>query len=174
MASDTVIRDLRPDDVEAVVGIAAVAWAPAFSFRRRMLGDDLFAAAYANWNKEAKARQVRTACEPGNHAMVCVAEKQGRVVGFTTFYATHASRLGEVGNNAVHPDFQGLGIGPQMYKYVLARLRGLGMRFVKVSTEGDPAHASARKAYEKVGFSIQVPRIEYYLELRDTNDLGEE
>jgi ribosomal protein S18 acetylase RimI-like enzyme len=77
----------------------------------------------------------------------------------------HTSRIGEIGNNAVHPDVQGRGIGPQMYRHALERLRELGMRFVKVGTGGDPAHAPARRAYEKVGFDVQLPGVEYYCRL---------
>jgi len=164
MSNDVVIRDLRSPDVDAVVEIAVAAWAPIFAFYRQTMGDDLFAAANSNW-KEEKARQVREACDLRNPALVWVAEKGGRVVGFVTFYANDTSRIGEIGNNAVHPDHQGMGIGTRMYQHVFGRLRKLGVRFVKVSTGGDPAHAAARRAYEKAGFSIQLPGIEYYRKL---------
>ncbi|MBW2097118.1 MAG: GNAT family N-acetyltransferase [Deltaproteobacteria bacterium] len=125
------------------------------------MGEDLFAAACPDWRKE-KARQVRAACDPAHPALVCVAEKEGQVVGFITFHANDASRIGEIGNNAVRPDFQSAGIGTRMYEHVFERLRRLGMRFVKVGTGGDPAHAPARRAYEKAGFSIQLPSVTYY------------
>lgn len=60
---------------------------------------------------------------------------------------------------------QGQGIGTRMYGYVFDRLRALGMRYVKVSTGGDPAHAPARAAYQKAGFTVGLPGIEYYRKL---------
>jgi len=163
-APDIVIRELKPGDVEAVVEIAVAAWAPIFSFYRRVMGEDLFAAAHPNWQVE-KARQVRTACDTGSRVVVCVAEAEGQVVGFITFHADDASGIGEIGNNAVHPEFQGQGIGARMYDHALDRLRERGMRFARVRTGLDPAHAPARRAYEKVGFSIQLPSVEYYRRL---------
>ena len=94
------------------------------------------------------ARQVRAACEPTSSAIVGVAELDARIVGFVTCYANEQSSIGEIGNNAVHPDAQGRGIGPCMYEYAFARLRERGMRYVKVCTGGDPSHAPARRAYE--------------------------
>ena len=161
MPSDFTIRDLRPADVEAAVEIALAAWAPIFASFRRIMGDDLFTALHPDCQKR-KARQVRSACDPGDRASVSVAEKDDRIVGFITFYTNDATRVGEIGNNAVHPDFQGQGIGTRMYRHVFEKMREAGMRFVKVSTGGDPSHAPARRAYEKAGFSIKVPSVDYY------------
>ncbi|HUT36317.1 MAG TPA: GNAT family N-acetyltransferase [Planctomycetota bacterium] len=162
--SDIVVRDLRPEDVEAAVDIAVAAWAPIFGQFRRILGDELFAARCPRW-QEDKAGQVRRACAPGSKASVCVAEREGRVVGFITYYLDVPRGIGEIGNNAVHPDFQGQGIASRMYQCVLDRFRAQGMRFAKVCTGLDPSHAPARRAYEKAGFSIQLPSVEYYRKL---------
>jgi ribosomal protein S18 acetylase RimI-like enzyme len=158
---DLILRALRPTDVEALVAIAVAAWTPIYAWYRRTMGDELFGAAFPNWAEE-KARQVRAACDPASSATVGVAELDGHPVGFVTCYADGRSRIGEIGNNAVHPDLQGRGIGPRMYEYAFARLRERGMRYVKVGTGGDPAHAPARKAYEKAGFGVQLPSVEYY------------
>ena len=160
---DILIRDLEPPDAETIVRIAVAAWEPIFAYFRQAMGAELFAAACPNWQQE-KARQVRAACRPDSSPGVCVAEKDGRVVGFITFCAK-GSGIGEIGNNAVHPDFQGQGIGTRMYQHVFQRLRERGMRFVKVHTGGDPAHAPARRAYEKAGFDIQLPTVDYYRKL---------
>ena len=159
-----VIRDLRPADVEPIADIAVAAWEPIFAFFRQRMGEELFAARCPGW-QEDKARQVRSACEPEDRASVCVAESDGQVVGFITFYTNDASRTGEIGNNAVRPDCQGQGIGTRMYQHVLDRLRAAGMTFAKVHTGLDPSHAPARRAYEKAGFSIQIPKVDYYQKL---------
>jgi ribosomal protein S18 acetylase RimI-like enzyme len=102
------------------------------------------------------------ACDPTGNAMVGVAELDGHPVGFVTCYADDRSRIGEIGNNAVYPDVQGRGVGPRLYEYAFGRLRERGMRYVRVSTGGDPAHAPARRAYEKAGIGVQLPGVEYY------------
>jgi RimJ/RimL family protein N-acetyltransferase len=162
--SDIAIRELEPEDIEAVVEIAVAAWTPIFAFYRRVMGEDLFTAAHSDWQEE-KAKQVRTACDPGSGAVVRVAEGKGQVVGFITLRTDDALKIGVIGNNAVHPDFQGQGIGAKMYEHALDWLRKGGMRFARVRTGLDPAHAPARRAYEKVGFSIQIPSVEYYRRL---------
>ena len=161
---DIVIRELKPTDVEAVVEIAMAAWKPIFDVRRGIMGEELFAATHPDWRRR-KAEQVRKACDADSAAAVRVVEKTGRVVGFISFYTSDTSKVAEIGNNAVHPDFQGQGIGTAMYEDVFERMRGLGMRFVKVVTGGDPAHAPARRAYEKTGFGIQIPVVNYYRRL---------
>jgi ribosomal protein S18 acetylase RimI-like enzyme len=161
---DLIIRPLESDETEALVEIAVAAWKPIYAWYRQVMGEELFATAFPEWPAE-KARQVRAACDPGSSAIVGVAELGKRLIGFVTCYADSSSRIGEIGNNAVHPDLQGQGIGSKMYEYAFERLRARGMRYVRVSTGGDPAHAPARRAYEKAGFVVQLPGVEYYREL---------
>lgn len=161
MPDDIVIRDLGTDDVEPIIDIAVAAWEPIYAYFRQTMGEELFQAAVPEW-QERKARQVRRACDPDDPARVCVAEEEGRIVGFVTFYIDRTSGIGEIGNNAVRPDMRGKGIAPQMYRHALARMKELGMRYAKVCTGGDPSHAPARRAYEKVGFDIRLPGVEYY------------
>ena len=158
------IRKLKPADVEAVAEIAMAAWKPIFEVRRGIMGEELFTATHPDW-RQRKADQVRAACRSDHSARVLVAERDGRVVAFISFYTNDTSRVAEIGNNAVHPDFQGQGIGTAMYEDVFERMREAAMRFVKVVTGGDPGHAPARRAYEKAGFGIQIPVVNYYREL---------
>jgi ribosomal protein S18 acetylase RimI-like enzyme len=164
MRQEVAIRELRAGDVEAIVAIAVAAWEPIYAHRRQVMGDALFEKLHSDW-REGKAAEVRSACARAAGADVCVAEDAGRVAGFITFTSDDATQVGEIGNNAVHPDFQGRGIGTAMYRHVFAKLKERGMRYVKVTTGGDPAHAPARRAYEKAGFSIQLPSVTYYREL---------
>jgi ribosomal protein S18 acetylase RimI-like enzyme len=164
MAHSVVIRDVRPEDVEAIVDIALAAWEPINVYRRKVMEDELFAAAVPDWQGR-KARDIRSACAPGSGATVCVAEDGGQIVGFVTFYVHDASRIGEIGNNAVHPAFRGKGIATAMYQHAFERLRERGMRFVRAATGGDQAHAPARRAYERAGFSLRMPYVHYYCKL---------
>jgi len=167
---EIVIRPLMPADVDALAAIAVAAWQPIFAFYRQAMGDEMFLSVHPHWQHE-KARQVRNACATGSSAIVAVAEMppQGsaaaRVVGFCTCYANSATAIGEIGNNAVHPDWQGQGIAQRLYAYAFEQLRERGMRYVRVHTGGDPAHAPARRAYQKSGFEIALPGVEYYREL---------
>jgi GNAT superfamily N-acetyltransferase len=150
--------------MDSVLDIAVAAWAPIFAAARQDLGSELFELFHSDW-QSTKKRNVRDACRGVASAMVCVAETDGRVVGFASYYARAARQVGVIGNNAVHPGFQGRGIAPRMYEYVLERLRGLGMRGVTVETGGDDSHAPARRAYAKVGFQAGRPAVRYYREL---------
>ncbi len=96
---------------------------------------------------------------------VRVAELNGRVVGFVTFHADAASGVGEIDNNAVDPSAQGKGVAQRMYAAAFDEMRALGIRIVKVTTGGDPAHAPARRAYERAGFDVQLPSVTYYRQL---------
>jgi ribosomal protein S18 acetylase RimI-like enzyme len=165
------IRPLEPSDVEVVVGIAIAAWQPVFAGYRQAMGDELFVTVHPHWQRE-KARQIREACAPDGSAIAAVAEvpewdgQVARVVGFVTCYVVRPFLgIGEIGNNAVHPDWQGRGIALRLYEYAFERLRERGMRYVKVHTGGDLAHAPARRAYEKAGFDVVLPQVEYYREL---------
>jgi ribosomal protein S18 acetylase RimI-like enzyme len=155
------IRAFEPRDEEAIVAIAVAAWAPIFCHYRERMGDGLFEAVHSNWQGE-KERQVRAACRARSRATVCVAEVVGQVVGFCTFYPDRTPGVGEIGNNAVDPAWQGRGIAPQMYEYAMEQLRALGDVAVRVHTGGDPAHAPARRAYQKAGFGVGLPEVTYY------------
>lgn len=158
------IRDLEPQDVERIVEIALAAWEPIYAYYRQTMGRELFEIVFPDWQAD-KAGQVWKACQPQGTATVCVAEADGLVVGFITFYAHDGDRVGTIGNNAVHPQWQGQGIGPAMYEHVFARLRDLGFQAVQVFTGGDPSHAPARRAYEKAGFDVRLPEVGYYRKL---------
>ena len=164
MPDDVIIRALKPDDVETLAEIGLAAWTPVFEVRRKMVGDDIYDTVWPD-ALERKANQIRRACEPEHAAHVRVAETGGKVAGFVTFYADVDAGVGEIGNNAVHPDFQGRGIGGRMYAAVFDELRAMGVRIVKVSTGGDDAHLPARRAYEKAGFDLSLPSVTYYRKL---------
>jgi len=52
-----------------------------------------------------------------------------------------------------------------MYAAALERMRAQGMRYARVRTGLDEAHAPARRAYTKAGFDIAIPSVEYYRSL---------
>jgi len=46
-------------------------------------------------------------------------------------------------------------------------MKARGVRFVRVLTGGDLGHAPARRAYEKAGFTRNLPSVTYYMELQE-------
>ena len=163
MSDPLVIRTVRPEEVETITQIAVAAWEPIYAHAREVLGERIFSLRSPNWQAE-KARQVRNACHD-DRMRVLVAEWDGEIAGFVTYCPRRTEQMAVIGNNAVHPDYQGRGIATRMYERVLEDLRAEGVAFVMVTTGGDPAHAPARRAYEKVGFDRALPSIDYYMEL---------
>jgi ribosomal protein S18 acetylase RimI-like enzyme len=129
MASDAAIRQMTPGDVDRLVEIALVAWEPVFDSFHRVLGDELFALRWPDWQAE-KSGQIIGMCDD-DRGDVLVADVDGEVVGFVSFYP-HGSQRGiaEIGNNAVHPDHQNRGVAQAMYAEVMNRLRAAGVEYV--------------------------------------------
>jgi ribosomal protein S18 acetylase RimI-like enzyme len=161
MDQELVIRPAEPKDIPTAEAIAIAAWTPYFAYRREVLGEACFAAAHADWRAD-KAAQIRSNLQGEQGCRAYVATIDDTVVGFVTFVVDATTGIAEIGNNAVHPDWQSQGIGTRLYTFVLNRMRALGMRYARVQTGGDPAHAPARHAYEKVGFDKPLPHVEYY------------
>jgi ribosomal protein S18 acetylase RimI-like enzyme len=158
------IRPFETSDRDRVLDIAVAAWQPVFKSYREILGGELFDTMHAGW-EEDKRSQVRSACEGKHGALVQVGVLSGQVAGFVTYYSNGRTKVGEIGNNAVHPDFQKKGVATALYEAVLSDLKASGMEHVEVHTGGDPSHAPARAAYEKVGFNIEIPSVTYYRQL---------
>ncbi len=157
------IRPLAPEDVATVVAIADSAWQDIYAMFRRTYGEALFAAMVPD-AATAKGDQVRHTCE-AHPERVFVCEEAGQCVGFVTFRLDEEGKIGEIGNNGVALAWRSRGIGQQMYAVVLDHMRAAGMRFAKVHTGLDEAHAPARRAYERAGFDIQHQDVNYFMEL---------
>lgn len=160
MNQEPVIRPATAEDVPAACEIARLAWQPIFAEFHRRVGDEIFSQLYDEW-EVSKMSQVSGAFEQHPGCML-VTEIEGRIAAFITFFVINPSRrLGEIGNNAVHPDFQGRGLSKRQYERVFEELRALGCTMVQVTTGLDDAHLPARKAYEAVGFDKELPKITY-------------
>jgi len=162
---EIVIRDFEPGDIDAVVETTVLAWEPIFEASRERLGDEMFGAERPDWRR-SKGGEVRATLVRDDPVGCIVAEDagSGRVVAFATFSA-NATGMGALRNNAVHPEFQGKGLGSRMYDRVFEKLRELECRFVRVHTGLDDAHAPGRRAYERRGFKMLSKGCEYYMEL---------
>ena len=159
-----IIREFRQDDLGTILDIAVAAWQPVFESTRNIIGDELFEITYPDPNAR-KRNSISTACNENDPTLVWVAEQDGEIAGFITVIFNHEKLVAEIGNNAVSPSHQGSGIGTQMYEFVLKQIKQTGMKSAVVTTGGDEAHAPARRAYEKAGFSGAVPSVEYHIKL---------
>ena len=157
------VRDYRPDDLATLKDIGNRAWRGIYRMYRETYGEELFAILVPNPDA-VKGEQIESHCA-AHPDRVVVCEEDSRVVGFATFSIDAARRIGEIGNNAVDPECGLKGIGQQMYAEVFRRFRALGMRFARVRTGMDWAHARARRAYERAGFTIRNEDVTYHMRL---------
>lgn len=155
------LRKYAPGDRPVLLAMAIEAFTPIHESFRSILGPELFRAVYPDW--EASQRIYLEQLLDGDEARnVWVAEGVGsaEVVGFIHYSIDSTASTGEIGINAVSPQWQGAGIGTGMYDHVLGLMRERGVTLVQVSTGGDDSHIAARRAYEKVGFrSLPLTRL---------------
>lgn len=155
------IRPYLPADLPTLHAIRTAAFAPVFGSFRELLGPEVSALALAN--AEAEQGQLLDAiAKPDSGHGIAVAVVDDVVVGFVSWKADAATRIGEVTLNAVDPDHGGQGIGTALYEHALGALKAAGMEVATVGTGGDDSHAPARRAYEKVGFDRVLPTIWMY------------
>lgn len=162
------LREARPGDADACAELAVTAWQRVHDSYSAILGADMHDRLFAGW-QERKAREVRRVVhDQPERALVAVAG--AAVIGFATFHLDAMRKVGTIGNNAVHPRWQGRGIAGALYRAILATMRANGMRQAQVTTGLDEGHAPARAAYRKVGFAVGVPSVTYYQDLDATMD----
>ena len=155
---NVMMRLARAADLPHLDDVRQAAFAPVFASFRSILGDDIYDLAQAP-EDEAQGKLLVSLLAPESDWEVYAAEIAGTVVGFVSIQLNQDTQVGEIGLNAVHPDHAGKGIGTTMYDFAIARMTEAGIRVATVSTGGDPSHAPARRAYEKAGFTVQIPSV---------------
>ena len=161
MASDPSVRGFEPADLPVLQHIRRAAFEPVFRSFREIVGAEMAAIAFAHADAE-QAQLLDGICTAGSGHHVLVVTAGEEIAGFVSFTIDADKRIGEIGLNAVHPDYAGRGLGTGMYEYVLARMKELGAALATVGTGGDPSHAPARRAYEKAGFGPALPSLYLY------------
>jgi len=156
--SKLLIRSANDSDAPHLEDVRRAAFAPVFASFRAILGEDISQVTQAR-DDQAQAEYLASLLIPDSAWELYVAEHAGLVVGFVSVQINRETSIGEIGLNAVHPDWAGAGIGTAMYDFVLERMREAGMRVATVSTGGDSSHAPARRAYQKAGFKVGIPSI---------------
>ncbi len=159
--SELLIRPAEERDYDAVVRIAVSQWAGIYEVYKEILGEEIYALHFPN-HLAMKAEAIRADLDSGH---VLVTECEGKVAGFLHYNYDPVSKIGEISDNAVSGEFRGRGIGPRQYEYILGLFREWGAVGATVHTGLDDGHAPARRAYEKVGFKVGLPSINYFMKL---------
>jgi len=157
------IRPALNDDIEDLVQLSLLAWAPVFSSFKQVLGERIYSLIYPDWRRQQK-EVVERVCKDNEKTLVWVAESDGIVTGFIAYTSNSEEKTGEVELLAVHPDYQNRGIGTALNQFALEKMKASGMKIVMVGTGGDPGHAPARRCYEKAGYTA-LPLVRYYQDL---------
>ena len=157
------IRPVGDDDIEELVQLSLLAWEPVFASFRGILGPGIYTSIWPDW-KRSQREAVESVCHDGDKTIVWVGEVDQRAVGFIAYRLDFENRTGEVQLLAVHPDYQNHGIGTELNKCALGKMKENGMTMARVETGGDPAHAPARRSYEKAGY-IALPLVRYFQDL---------
>ncbi len=158
MKPNLVLRPARSDDAPRLQEIRQAAFEPIFASFRSILGDEIYELAQAR-EDEGQEELLSSMLRSESGWELYAAELAGLVVGFVSVQLNLDTYVGEVGLNAVHPDYSGKGFGTAMYNFAIARMREAGMRVATVATGGDPSHAPARHAYRKAGFTVEIPSV---------------
>lgn len=158
------ISDFEKSDLADIVNVAIRAFKPNYASYKKILGDKMFKGFYPDWQE--KKKQEIIFLSNSESSKLFVAKLNKKIVGFASFILNkNKPFIAEISNNAVHPNYQRKGVGSALYNHIFNTLKKLGIKYIKVSTVGDEASKSARKAYEKAGFKKQIPKVDYYMQL---------
>ena len=157
------IRPVQEDDIESLVQLSFLAWEPVFESFENMLGPGIYPLIWPEW-RTSQREAIEKVCREGKETQVWVAVSGTEPVGFLAYRLDTEKKTGTVLLLAVHPEAQNQGIGTQLTLFALDRMKVSGMNLAVVETGGDPAHAPARKVYEKAGYSA-MPLVRYFQNL---------
>lgn len=157
------IRRVGDDEIDELVRLSLLAWAPVFLSFEQVPGAAIFGRVYPDWRSGQEA-VVREMCGESENRVTWVAELDRVLAGFVVIELNVETGVGEIQMLAVHPDNQNRGIGTELNAFALHEMKDAGMKLAVVGTGGDSGHAPARRSYEKVGFTA-LPLVRYYKDL---------
>ena len=148
------VAEADASDLEAVEAIAHAAFSTGRLFLDWRLDPELSRRRYANW--------VRASFSHASH-VVLKAELGGQLVGF---FVVERRADGSVywHLTAVAPDWQGKGIGLNLWRTMLLRHRAEDARGVETTVSGH--NPAVMNLYARLGFSFAEPQMTFHL-LRD-------
>ena len=157
--SSVTVRVAAVGDIERIAEIVRDGWEDIYNGYRAQLGDDIYDSIYTA-PLEVKADKIGSIIKEGR---VLVAELDGCVCGFASYLVEGS--VGALKDNAVARSARGHGVAKALYEAVFDRLRAAGCTVVRVGTGLDEAHAPARRAYIKAGFTAKLESVTYYKKL---------
>jgi ribosomal protein S18 acetylase RimI-like enzyme len=149
-------------DLPAVQVVNVEAFLAIHESFESILGTHLASLVFPDW-PTSQRRELEELLESPDSAMF-VAVVEAQIVGFAVVTFDHETKIGELQMIAVHPESRREGIGALLNATALSAMRDAGMRLAELETGGDPAHADARRSYERAGYSA-LPIVRYYKEL---------
>jgi GNAT superfamily N-acetyltransferase len=152
-----------PRYLDDVISLSLRAWTPVFDSIQNAMNPDVYQVFYPNHWRISQQKAVEDICA-AEDTNVWVAINSGSIAGFVAVKLHSEDNMGEIYMVAVDPDFQCRGIGNALIEFALAWMKDAGMLIAMVETGGDPGHAPARHAYEKVGFEL-FPVARYFKKL---------
>ena len=161
------ITKVEQEDIETISEIAVNAWEKIHEGYRSSIGaDDLYNRISQDWRKK-KFDSITYKAEKEPENVLVAKDIDGKIMGFATLDKINLETgIGEIGNNAVLPEFQGNGVGKMLHEKILELCRQRGLLYATVSTGyEDEGHAAARAAYEKTGFTKMKTSITYSIKL---------
>jgi GNAT superfamily N-acetyltransferase len=159
-AADPRIRAFADADLDDVVELSLLAFEPVFHSFEETMGPRIYPLAHPDWRKSLREGLEKT-CGDLGEVNLLVSEVGGRVVALLAYRLFEDESRGEVRFLAVHPEYQGLGIGTGLMEAALERMKAAGMVLAQVSTGGGEVQASARRSYEKAGFTA-LPLVRFH------------
>jgi ribosomal protein S18 acetylase RimI-like enzyme len=146
-AGRRLVRPARHSDIPAICEVTRLSFGPMATARMRQefLGELLGGKEWHVHKNEEVERFVR------RHTLQTVAcECEGQVVGYATYSLNPEQGLADIGNNAVHPDWQGQGIGQLLLHEVRQRILDEG--YTKSQVTALSNNPAALRIYEKLGY----------------------
>ena len=159
------IERAKREDVSACIDIFFTVWGSTHEGYIAQIGEELHDVFMGEWRETDSAQFEQAMLTAIEENRGYVAKVDGVVAGFIYYRVANDTGIATIGRNAVDPSYRGRGIGNMLYGKVMDAMREEGITYVTVLTGCDDAHAAARRAYEKAGFSKSIKSIRYYQKL---------
>ncbi|MDN5215092.1 GNAT family N-acetyltransferase [Fulvivirgaceae bacterium BMA12] len=148
----------QKEDLDSLEEIRKKAFQPVFDSFRNILGDTIYE--FAQLPEDiAQKDLLKSLFDEDSIWETWKVTYDEKTIGFVSIRMDEPAKVGEIGLNAIDPDFSNKGIGSQMYNFAVDIMKKAGMKVATVATGGDPAHLPARKAYRKAGFLVEIPSV---------------
>jgi len=150
------VRTATVDDRNSIEAITMQSW-------EGVSGDQLFEKRYGKirklgWKERKTGSVLRSFdVDPGRFF---VAEVESETVGYASWNYRVSEETGQVGDNAVLPEYRGRGVGRALHERVLDHLESLGAKIIQVGTLD--VDIPAQRMYRRAGFRELVRSVTMY------------